>query len=273
MALRRRLPLPASVGIVLFIVGVLWVAGGLALIQRGIRSALLPVARVFASVGIRIEGQTSAGQSVLSLQDRVAELEAKLSSVSVDFVKLTALEEENRSLKKISGFLTENRFDHVSAQVISRNVDSHHAEIVIDRGTLDGLENGMAVVAEDGILVGKIISVREHISTVMLTTDEQSRIAASVAGSEHLSGMVQGEGNGVAKMTLIPQSEKIEANTIIVTAGTEDKIPANLPIGLVDHVDTTPTDPFKTAALESLVRLHRLDLLVVLRPAALRPAN
>ncbi len=273
MALRRRLPLPIVIGIIFLILGILWVAGGLSLIQRSVRSALLPVARVFASVGVRFQDQVTSGQSNKSLQERVMELETKLSSVSVDFVKLTALEEENRSLKKISGFLVENKFDHVSAQVIARNVDSHHAEIVIDRGTQDGLENGMAVVAEDGVLVGRIVSVRERISTVMLTTDEGSRIAAAVAGAGHLSGMVQGEGNGVAKMTLIPQSEAISANTIVVTAGTEDKIPANLPIGLVDHVDTTPTDPFKTATLESLVGLHRLDLVVVLRPAALRPTN
>lgn len=273
MALRRRLPLSALIGILIVALGVLWVAGGLALIQRGVRFILLPAARAFATVGIRLDQQPLSGQSVQSLQNRVSDLELKLSSVSVDYVQLKALEEENRSLKKISGFLTENRYDHVSAQVIARNVDSHHAEIIIDRGTLDGIENGMAVIAEDGVFVGKVVSIRERISTVLLTTDEQSRLAAAIAGAEHLSGMVQGEGNGVAKMTLIPQSEPMAANTVIVTAGTEDKIPANLPIGIVDHVDGTPTDPFKTATLQPLVQMHRLDLVVVLRPAALRPTK
>lgn len=273
MALRRRLPVSTLIAIFVFAFGILWIAGGLALIQRGVRTALLPVARLFSSVGAYVGERTSQGQTVSSLKEQVSSLEGRLASVSVDYVHLKALEEENKSLKNISGFLTENRYDHVSAQVIARHIDNHHAEIMIDRGLLDGLENGMAVIAEGGVFVGKIVSIREHIATVMLTTDEQSRLAASVSGANRLSGMVQGEGNGVAKMTLIPHSEAIEPNTVIVTAGTEEKIPPNLAIGLVDRVDGTPIDPFKTATLQPLVQTYRLDLVVVLRPAALRPGT
>jgi cell shape-determining protein MreC len=129
----------------------------------------------------------------------------------------------------------------------------------------------MAVVVGDGILVGKVTSLKERVSTVMLISDVSSRLAAASLGGSRLFGLVEGSGNQVARLTLVPQSEPLGRDDIIVTAGTEEKIPPHLVIGIVNDVQGTPTDPFKSASIEPLAKRDQLNIVMVLRPSALRP--
>lgn len=267
----RRISISLGIGGVILGIALLHLGGILEPIENGIRAAFLPVARVFATVGFEIGKHSTSGQTREALEERVRELESRLSANSVDYVKLRALEEENRSLRKLAAFLHDSGYDHVGARVIARASRPQTATLLIDRGTVDGLENGMAVVAEDGIFVGKITTITERLATVTLITDSHSRVAAARSGTRQLIGLVQGEDNGVARLTLVPQALPLSRDTIITTAGTEEKIPPNLPIALVNEVEGKPTDPFKTATLEPLAQSLNLDLVIVLRPAALRP--
>ena len=266
--MQRRVALPLLVVGAILAVALLSLSGILLPIQNSVRWLFLPVARTFSAVGSAIgPHDLSAAQ----LQSQLADSQAKLRSLSVDYVKLHALDEENSSLRKLAGFLQTSGYDHVSAQVIARSTDAREASVLIDRGSSDGLEIGMAVVAEDGIYVGKITSLQRHVSTVILVSDERSRVAASVTGQKGLAGLVEGEGNGVAKLTLVPQSVPLKLNDVVVTAGTEQEVPANLVVGLVNHVDGSPNDPFNSASLQPMIELSSLNLVAVLRPTALRP--
>ncbi|MFZ2803893.1 MAG: rod shape-determining protein MreC [Patescibacteria group bacterium] len=269
--MKRRIQAPLLIAGAILAVVLLHVAGVLQPLENGARMVLLPVAQAFAAVGSAANGGGTSGQTVQGLTKQVQELQSQLSSVSVDYVQLQSLQEENVSLRKVANFLSDTGYDHVGARVIARSTDPQSASVLIDRGSSDGLETGMAVAAEDGVFVGKITSLNERTATVTLVSDGQSRVAASLAGTHQLIGMVQGEGNGVAQLTLVPQSQALKANDIIVTAGTEEKIPDNLAIAMVNDVEGKPTDPFKTATLEPLAQVDQLDLVIVLRPAALRP--
>jgi rod shape-determining protein MreC len=188
-------------------------------------------------------------------------------------VKLRALEEENRSLRELASFLKESGYDRVGARVIARSTDPRTASILIDRGAKDGLELGQAVVADEGFFVGKIIALTDRVATVLLASDPESRVAAAKAGERKLIGLVQGEGNGVARLSLVPQTVELKRDDVIVTAGTEEKIPPNLVVALVNEPEGKETDPFKTASLEPVLQAGQLDLVVVLRPTALRPGE
>ncbi|MBU1034370.1 hypothetical protein KKD42_01070, partial [Patescibacteria group bacterium] len=65
----------------------------------------------------------------------------------------------------------------------------------------------------------------------------------------------------------------LKRDDVVVTAGTEDKIPANLIVGIINEVEGKATDPFKSASLESLVKPERLSIVMVLLPSVLRPEH
>jgi rod shape-determining protein MreC len=256
----------AMIGLLVLIV--LFFAGWISPLRNAALMVLVPPARFVAQMSSGVSTFFHINPSSKQSADHMAELEARLRSQTIDYVQLRALEEENRSLRAQAHFITDRDLKTLGARIISRSLTDQTAVVTIDRGSLDGIEVGQAVVAENGLYIGRVISLSERIASVMLLTDVRSRVAASVPGVGRASGIIEGRGSGVAHFTLIPQSLPLNKDDVVVTAGLEEKIPTNLVIGLVNDVDSKATDPFKNAVIEPLAPLEHLDLVSVIVTSA-----
>lgn len=251
--------------VILACIGALFVLRGLItdLAQR----FFLPVVIRFSGWANRID---HAGRSVaLPNEGSIERCEERLQSRIVDAARLSALEQENRLLRAQASFLADSGYDHVGARVIGRRIDHIHARLLIDRGTNDAIEEGQAVIAENGLLVGRIVEANSRVSTVELLTDVDSRIAVASAKDGQLIGVLEGRGNGAALLTYIPSSVDVIADDLLLTAGAEEKIPPRLPIGIVNAITRTSKDPFYQASVDPAIRIERLSFVSVLRPTAL----
>ena len=226
------------------------------------RQASLPLAHWFSGMG---------GGLSSSVPDEVKTLQERVATLAVDYAKLKALEDENKALRAQAKFLFSSGFDSVGARVIGRELRSDRALLLIDRGLDDHVEIGQAVVAGDGIFIGKISQLKEKVATVELLTDPLSRVAASFSDDGRLMGVVEGRGNGTAVMTYIPAAEIVKKDRIIITSGTDSKFSTHLPLGIVNEVLGKPTDPFTSAILEPLTPLDQVMFVSILRPTALSP--
>ncbi len=194
----------------------------------------------------------------------------------VIFLSLTTLEaerlrRENDELRSLLSFVREDGAPYaiIPAQVIARSLDEERAEFVINKGTRDGLSEGLAVVVEDGILVGTIERARERFSTVRLLMDHRSRIASKILGSGTI-GVSEGAKGLLLEFGFIPRHVKLEVNDLVFTSGLESDIPEGLVIGFITVVSTDDTQPFQQATIEPLVdaRLYQ-TVGVIGRPLSL----
>ncbi len=271
--MERRSKHAAIIGIVILLLLILRGAHLLDPVEDVLQWALSPVARILSVVGSDVPVGSERYPDIAACESHVQDLERQLQNISVDYVQLRALEEENETLRKTLQYVQEKEYDAVMGHVISRSVVPSVSTFMIDRGATDGLEVGMAVMVEDGLYVGKIYSIRDRTSIVLLTPDPRSRVAISQPGTHTLIGLVEGRGNNVAEATLVPQRERLEVDDLLVTAGTEEKVPADLVVGIVNRIFGEATDPFKSAAIQPLVSPERLKVVAVLRPRVLRPED
>ena len=65
-------------------------------------------------------------------------------------------------------------------------------------------------------------------------------------------------------MTLVPISDELRKDDLVVTSGLQDAIPAGLVIGTVQDIIKKPEDLFQSAVLRSALLLDNLALLSVL---------
>lgn len=193
-------------------------------------------------------------------------LKDQLKTKQVSQSQINSLKEENELLKKELNFLRDNDFNFVATKIVSGVSDPISKSVIINRGLEDGVRKGLAVVADEGVLIGKIIEVYSNFSKVLLLTDNTSLVAATIQNQSKTAGLVEGQFGLSFTMTNIPQDQEINEGDLVVTSGLEGDIPKNLLIARVESVQHIESEIFKTATLGSIIPFDSLSYLAVIIP-------
>ena len=126
------------------------------------------------------------------------ELEKDNGSLRVENRQLKAtnqalrdVEHEVNRLRHALNYRERSVFKLVPAEILTRDSSTWWRTVTINRGKEDGVEGDMPVVTDEG-LVGKTTTVSKSISVVLLVSDENCKVAASVEGTRE-QGIVSGE--------------------------------------------------------------------------------
>ena len=126
-------------------------------IEKLILFTLQPIQSItfFASHNISLE--TSKITLRENLLDENKNLKQQINSLEQKLVKLRLFIEENNLLIEQNKYLKSTNYNFINARVISVGVENNPNLLILNRGENDNIKAGMAVVVEQGTLVGKII--------------------------------------------------------------------------------------------------------------------
>jgi len=134
----------------------------------------------------------------------------------------------------------------VAATVIGIGAGTNSKMVFVDRGTVSGVERGMAVVTPDGI-VGKVITAYPTASAVLLITDPD--FAAGVVSQKgQVHGTLKGQGTPICRVDYVPFEEKVEPGEWLYTSGDDRIFPRGFPVGVVKVVRSA--QPFKEVLVD-----------------------
>lgn len=166
--------------------------------------------------------------------------------------QITALNEEQRAV--------ENRFDTVTAGVVSYSPRPQRNAIIIDVGTSDGVEVGATTISK-GFFIGEVISVEENTSTVALINDASFRAVGETEQQTH--GILSGEYNSII-LNRIPQGAQLEEGDIVFTSKLDTQLVGDLPIGRVQAI-FSEGELLKYAQVRSPIDFTKLTTVSVIR--------
>jgi len=86
---------------------------------------------------------------------------------------------------EITDSVYKQQYTFISAKVINNSVNRSTNYITINRGSKQGVAKGMGVICSSG-LVGKVISVGEHLSLVQSLLHKDSRFSAMLANNKEI---------------------------------------------------------------------------------------
>ena len=231
---------------------------------------LNPFTTSISSIASGISDNYHDGQDKQELANQVILLEKERNQLLSENVQLKIIEEENQNLRQHLEFLTENKYNYVLANVISRGSFLKSSEneqvIMIDKGLRDGIFPGLALVNSEGMIVGKIFSVEGSLSEAYLIVDQNCKLAAMIQNKDRTIGVTQGNLGLTIKMDFIPQTEEIFQGNVVVTSGLEENIPKGLVIGKVIQVNQDNNEVWQNAVIEPMVNLDSLSVLSILLP-------
>lgn len=182
--------------------------------------------------------------------------------------RLQAAADENARLRGLLGAMERGQLDVQLAPILNIDLDPTRQRLVLGAGSGAGVRLGQVVIDAGGVL-GQIIDVKPLTSTVLLLTDPDHAIPASVARNG-VRLVVYGRG-GRLELANIPLSSDIKVGDSVVTSGLGGRFPAGFPIGTVAALRPDDSRAFLIGELKPAAQLDRGREVLLLRvdaPAA-----
>jgi rod shape-determining protein MreC len=155
-------------------------------------------------------------------------------------------------------------YPRVSATVIGRDADQWFNTVVIDRGSLSGIQKDHPVVTAEG-LVGRVINVTPISSRVLLITDERHGAGAVIAQTteNRLLGVLKGKKQALCELRFLAAPGKLENGEQVITSGQDQLYPKGLLIGQVKNLNDSGVIP-QAVDVEPAAALLKLETVAVL---------
>jgi rod shape-determining protein MreC len=223
-------------------------------------TAVTPVARIVEALR---GGSSGLIRNYLLLHDAHEEnrrLQAELGRLKLDNIYLKNEIGMADRAKALSVFQSHTPSRTVAATVIGTSAATNSKVVFVDRGSVSGVERGMAVVTPDGI-VGKVITAYPTASAVLLITDPD--FAAGVISQKgQVRGTLKGQGTPICKVDYVPFEEKVEPGEWLYTSGDDRIFPRGFPVGVVKVVRSA--QPFKEILVDPSGMARGLDDVLIL---------
>lgn len=172
----------------------------------------------FASV----EDYFSLGRTNRVLEDRLQVLENEVSRLRLDYV---------------DSLSSDFPLEYVVGRVVRNTTNKRENYLMVDRGSADGVERGMAVVSPDGFMVGYVEGVSERNSICVSVLNTGFTSSGMLATSGHFGSITwRGESPRMVRLSEVPDYAEVSRGDTIVTSGYSFAFPEGIGIGRVESI-------------------------------------
>jgi len=177
-------------------------------------------------------------------------------------IKLNLLRKDNTRLRQILSLQESSNDEHISAAVISRKTGGWWRQIILNKGSKDGVEIGNIVIGPGGLL-GRVKNTSLFTSSVTLITSPESKLGVWVDRVQ-TSGLLVGLGDDYPSLILYSNDADIKVGDFVSSSPASTLLPPNIPIGIVQSIDETLQSK-KTAKISLLAKPHVIDWVQILK--------
>jgi len=189
--------------------------------------------------------------------------EIVLESIDQEYlIKLNLLKKDNIRLRRILSLQESSNDFHISAAVISRKPGSWWRQIILNKGSKDGVEIGNIVIGPGGLL-GRVKNTSLFTSSVTLITSPESKLGVWVDRMQ-INGLLVGLGDDYPSLILYSKDADIKVGDFVSSSPASTLLPPNIPIGIVQSIDETLKSK-KTAKISLLAKPHLIDWVQILK--------
>jgi len=177
-------------------------------------------------------------------------------------IKLNLIKKDNIRLRKILSLQESSNNDNISAAVISRKTGGWWRQVILNKGSKDGVEIGNIVTGPGGLL-GRVNNTSLFTSSVTLLTSPESKLGVWVDRSQ-TNGVLVGSGDDQPILILYSKNADIKVGDFVSSSPASSLLPPNIPIGIVQSIDKTLQSK-KTAKISLLAKPNVIDWVQILR--------
>lgn len=185
--------------------------------------------------------------------------------VSINNNNISSYKDSRVKLTDIYDSIFVQKYQFVSSQVINNSVNKQNNYLTLNKGSLHGIETGMAVVSVQGV-VGIVKAVSKNFASVISLLNQNLKISAMVKKNGYF-GTLQWDGKSYKYATLkdLPNHIQIEKGDTVITSGYSAIFPKGEEIGVVDQVSKGESGNFFTVKVQLFEDFKSLSNVFVIK--------
>lgn len=152
-----------------------------------------------------------------------------------------------------------------SAEVLAIESDAYRQQIIVNKGTEQGVYEGQPVIDEKGV-VGEVVATNANTSRVLLITDVMNAVPVQVLRND-VRAIAKGTGlSDVLLLDNLPLTVDLQKGDVLVTSGLGGNFLEGYPVATITKVIKDQNNHFAQAYAKPLALLDRLRYLLLLWP-------
>lgn len=200
-----------------------------------------------------------AGESFASRRALLEEndrLKSDLRDYDVRLQRMDTLEAENDRLRAMLDSSQSVADRMLVAEILAVDPDPHRQRFTVNRGVLNGVYVGQALLDADGV-VGQIDIVDALTAQAVLISDSNHGLPVAV-NRTGLRTIALGTGEtGLLSLPYLPNSADVREGDLLVTSGLGGVFPPGYPVGRVTAVQRRPGQSFARVLAQPSAGLDR----------------
>lgn len=210
-----------------------------------------------------IYARVNAWKSYLYLAEENAKLAAENAALREQLQLFTAADSTEQHT--VTDTARGVQYRYIVAKVTNNSIHQLNNYITLDKGSRHGITKGMGVISSDGI-VGIVLNVSEHFSTVQSLLHSETRISAELEDSHAFGSLMWGNNFDARRAILrdIPNHVKVRKGERVFTSGFS-LFPPGISVGRVIETGVAGGDSFLDIRVELSTQFHNLQQVFVVQ--------
>ena len=238
-----------------------------------VRSALgyvvVPFQNGINQVGTWMNDQKNGFQDMKSLAEENEKLKEQIDELKVKNSNLVQDQEEAERLRALYNLDQEySEYEKIGAQVIGKDTGNWYSTFIINRGSADGVQEDMNVIA-DGGLVGIVTGTGAHWATVRSIIDDSSNVSASVTSISRncmVTGDLEMMDDGKIRFIQLTDKEnQAQEGDKVVTSSVSNKFLKGILIGYIGDIQNDSNNLTKNGTIIPAVDFSNLQEVLVIK--------
>lgn len=229
---------------------------------------IVPFQNGINQVGTWMSGKLEGFQDVEELAAQNKELEQRVAELTEENTRLAQNQEELARLQELYQLdQSYSEYDKVAAQVISKDPGNWYDTFVINKGSANGIEKDMNVIAGGG-LVGLVAEVETNCATVRSIIDDSSSVSGMTASTSDtciVSGDLRLMDEGKLAFSQMSTENAVAVGEQIVTSNISDKYLRGILIGYVSEVTEDSNHLTNTGYITPAVDFKHIQEVLVIK--------
>ena len=243
-------------------------------VRNALGYVIIPFQNGINQVGDWMTEQKNGFQSMKKLAKENEKLKDQVDELTAKNNNLSQQQEEVERLRALYELDQEySEYEKIGAQVIGKDSGNWYDTFIINRGTEDGVEVDMNVIA-DGGLVGIVTNTGKDWATVRSIIDDSSNVSASVTSISQnciVTGDLQMMDEGKIRFIQLTDKEnQVQEGDKVVTSSVSSKFLKGILIGYVSEVEDDANNLTKTGTIIPAVDFENIQEVLVIKQLKLQ---